>query len=154
MDGIAGGHIMRAKFRRHGGTALILAALIAASAVLPTLAQETSQRDYGRARQAQPKSPNSFVFKAGVLQRDHLERWVLSDGTSLQTDDKTVWIDEALGNTAAFPTEGRSVRLMGQKGPGGLLVRYGLLRDQEEVSESLQMAPVSEPDQPAPVRPQ
>jgi len=145
---------MRAKFRRYGGTALILAALIAASAVLPTLAQDTGQRDLGRARQAQPKSPNSFVFKAGVLQRDHLARWVLSDGTPLRTDDKTVWIDEALDNAEAIPTEGRSVRIMGQKGPGGLLVRYGSLRDQGEFSESLQMAPVSEPDQPAPVRPQ
>lgn len=145
---------MRAKFRRYGSTALTLAAVIVASAVLPTLAQDSSQRDAGQGRRGTPRSANGYVFKAGVLQRDNLARWVLSDGTLLQTDDKTVWIDEALNNAQAVPIEGRSVRIMGQNGPRGFLVRHGSLRDQGEVSESLQMAPVSEPDMPIPVRPQ
>jgi len=145
---------MRAKSRRYVSTALAVATLIVASTVLPTLAQDSSQRDVGRARRGAPGTANRYVFKVGVLQRDNLARWVLSDGTLLQTDDKTVWIDEALNNAQAVPIEGRSVRIMGQNGPRGLLVRHGSLRDQGEVSESLQMAPVAEPDMPIPVRPQ
>jgi hypothetical protein len=154
MARIAGGHIMRVMFHRHGGKALALAALIAASVVLPALAQESSQRDLGGVKRAAPESANRYVFKVGVLQLDHLARWVLSDGTLLRTDDKTVWIDEALNNAQAIPTEGRTVRVMGQNGPGGLLVKHGAMRDQGEVSESLQMAPITEPDLPTPVKPQ
>ena len=154
MAGISGGHIMRARFRRHRGKALALAALIAASAVLPTFAQDTSQRDIGRARQVPQRTANSYVFKTGVLQLDHLARWVLSDGTLLLTDDTTVWVDEALNNTLANPVEGRTVRIMGQIGPSGLLVRHGLLRDRGDVAEGLRVAPEAEPDTPAVVRPQ
>jgi hypothetical protein len=154
MAGIAGGHIMRARIRRFGGTALTLAALIAASAVLPSLAQDSSQRDAGRARPGGPGSASRFVFKSGVLQRDNLARWVLSDGTPLRTDDETVWIDEAMNNAIGIPAEGRSVRVMGQLGPNGMLVRHGALRDQGEVAQSVSLAPVAEPDTPAPVRPQ
>ncbi len=79
---------------------------------------------------------------------------MLSDGTLLLTDDKTVWVDEALNNTLANPIEGRTVRVMGQNGPGGLLVRHGVLRDQGEVAQGIQVAPEAEPDTPAPLRPQ
>jgi len=154
MAGIAGGHNMRARFHHRVGRTLTLAALIAGTIVLPSLAQDTHQRDLGRTRQATPGTEHGYVFLTGVLQRDHLARWVLSDGTPLRADDTTVWVDEALGNAAGIPVEGRAVRIMGQYGPGGLLVRHGSLRDQGEVSQSLQMAPVSEPDTPAPVRPQ
>jgi hypothetical protein len=154
MAGIAGGHNMRTRLRRLGGTALALAALIAASAVLPAVAQTTSQRDMRQVQRPMPGKGNGYIFKVGVLQRDHLARWVLSDGTVLRADDRTVWVDEALGAAAAYPAEGRTARIMGQNGPGGLLVRYGVLRDQGDVSQSLQMAPIAEPDTPEPRRPQ
>jgi hypothetical protein len=150
MAGTAGGLDMRATFRRCGGKALALAALIAASSVLPSFAQDSSQRDLGRAREG---TDHRYVFKSGVLQRDHLARWVLSDGTLLQTDDATVWIDEAAGNTLSLPIEGRSVRVMGQPGPDGLLVRHATLRSLGELTQAIGTAPESVPDQPEPVRP-
>ncbi len=144
---------MRAIIRRHGGKALIIAAVIAAMAALPSLAQVSSQLDRGRSRQAAPDPANRYVFRAGVLQRDHLARWVLSDGTLLRTDDATVWIDEAAGNAQSIPVEGRTVRIMGQLEAGGLLVRHGSLRDQGEVSEVGTPPSIAVPDTPEPVRP-
>lgn len=146
---------MRATFRRHGGKALALAVLIAASTVLPSFALDSSQRDLGRVRRATAGDPDKrFVFKSGVLQRDHLARWVLSDGTLLRTDDATVWIDEAAGNTVSLPIEGRPVRVMGQPSPDGLLVRHATLRSQGELTQVMGTAPESTPDLPEPMRPQ
>lgn len=150
----AGGTRMRDHLRRLGGTALTLAALVAVGAVLPSIAQDSNQRDMGQARHQPTLSANRYVFKAGILQRDHLARWMLSDGTLLRTDDQTVWVDEASRSAEAFPAEGRAVRLMGQMGPGGLTVLHGVLRDQVEVAQEVLLAPETVPDTLEPNRPQ
>jgi len=145
---------MRARFCRRVGTALTFAALIAASATLPALAGESSQLDRGSHRHVTSASRNRFIFKSGVLQLDNFGHWVLADGTLLRTDDQTLWIDEAMHNAIGMPIEGRAVRIMGQLESGALLVRHASLLDQVDVAQSLTLAPVSQPDTPAPVRPQ
>ena len=81
------------------------------------------------ARDAGP--PNRFVFKSGVLQRDHLGA-LGAVRRHAAADRRQDGLDRRGARTtpSGLPAEGRAVRIMGQLGPGGLLVRHGSLRDQ------------------------